>query len=476
MTPNLSWRLGLYAIFGFWAFVALKSFPPPFIDDAWYAGAAINLAQHGVFSNPLCESLATIGSAKLFLAYMPLHSYILAGWLRLFGVSTLSFHVFFTLLAFLDTLLIYWFFPKARSSWAIALLIILAVYELLAGVGMRPDSLGLFFLLIGMNVWRARTVAGYFVGNIFLGLAVITFPTVAPMALMFALAALAYQRLFYGRTLRELIPLLLASGTAYALCFLLFLVCIHGQLGAFLDCLSRNQQMGVAGMGKLFTAVGISKWIVVQAAFLFLIVAMAYQARTYYHRQERWFFLLLALLAFISLGFASCISATGVHVWAFACLIAGLFILVQEDWRWRAWLVYLGIFAVAVFGHGHGAIEQLLARPPLTWGERAALRAEIKSLHPARLYVDAYAMRELYNYRLPPNTYCFETSSTTGWGQPTKADMMPKNAVAVVSVGSAFPTGRSPEAGARGIPLKIFGYVLPGAIQNPYDLEIIDNR
>src|SRR5271167_16552 len=111
MSRDFSWKLGLLLIAGFWLVIALadRNYPKPFIDDMSYIGAAINLAQHNVYTNPYTEMLTKVGAGpgQLFVDYMPAHNYFLAGWLRVFGINAVSFHSLFVLLAFLATWLIF---------------------------------------------------------------------------------------------------------------------------------------------------------------------------------------------------------------------------------------------------------------------------------------------------------------------------------------------------------------------------------
>jgi hypothetical protein len=241
----------------------------------------------------------------------------------------------------------------------------------------------------------------------------------------------------------------------------------------------RGQQASSTGVRErfqLFTPLGVAKWIVAQAGFLALVFGLIYRWRGDPRRRAHLYFLVLSLLAFLLLGFSSIRSATGAHVWAFGCLIASLLVIANESWERRALGAWLIIFAIAVFGHDHIAVEDCLADKPLSPEKRAALLAEIAQLQPRRLYLDPYAMRELYDYRLPANAFDFEFSSTTGWDPPGNPQTLPPDSVSVVSVKIAFPTRLSPDAGKQGRPLKIFGHPIGGMFQNPYDLEIMDNR
>ena len=481
MSPQVGWKAGFLVILLFWVAVSFTDFPAPFIDDLSYIGAAMNLVLHGTYSNPYCEMLTTIGAGPgdLFLDYMPIENYFLAGWLTLFGISTASFHILFTLLALLVSLLIYRQLPARRFSWAVALVICAAVYGLLGGVGLRADALGLCFYLVGCDAWREKNVAMFFAKNLFLGLVVITFPNLAILAMATSLAVLLYQKIFLRRTLVELLPYAVAAGVAYVLCFVLFLICIEGRLSEFLAATVRNQQLSALGVRdrfQFFTALGLSKWVVVQVSFLALAAFLGYRWRNDPARRADLFFLGFCLFGFGILGYSSMNSASGAHVWAFGCLMIALFLVVRERWDFRAWGLYLAVFAIACFGHFHVAIQHVLADPEPSQATRAELVAEIERLQPQRLYVDVYAMRELYNYRLPPHALAFETSSTTGWGDPKSAATLPKGSISVLSVSRAFPTPDSPDAGRSAKPLKIFGHTLPGVTKNPYDLEIIDNR
>ncbi|HEX4139802.1 MAG TPA: hypothetical protein VHY09_05605 [Candidatus Methylacidiphilales bacterium] len=479
MSQELSRNLGCILIVGFWALVSLGDYPAPFIDDMFYIGAALNLVQHGVFSNPYCPMLATIGCADHFFANMPLHDYVLAGWLHIFGISTLSFHVLYVLLALGCSLLVYRFVADTRLAWLAALFIALAVYGLLGGAGLRADALGLLFLLAGFDTWQARTFLGHLWRNFFLGLTVITFPNVALPAMLLSLFGLAHGKLIQGKTFRQLMPGAIAVAVAYLLCFLIFLLCIDGRLSEFLSGMAKNQQMSALGVRErfqFFTPLGICKWVVPQAGFLLAVAAVYWLGRNDARRREERLFLALALLLFGALAISSFSSASGSHMWAFACLMTLLVFLTRGTWVLPGWLAYTAIFLLAAFGHDHAAIQHALADRPPGPEQRNALLTQIAQLQPKRLYLDPYAVRELYDYRLPPNAYDYATCSTTGWGGPKSQSDMPSDSVLVVSVGNTLPARHTPNPGQGRRLLRVFGVTIPALAANPYDLEILDNR
>jgi hypothetical protein len=63
-------------------------FPKPMNDNLFYCGAGLNLAQGGDLANPLLARQEFPG--HYFFIYPPVHSYLLSGWLKLFGISAVS--------------------------------------------------------------------------------------------------------------------------------------------------------------------------------------------------------------------------------------------------------------------------------------------------------------------------------------------------------------------------------------------------
>jgi len=483
MSREHSWKIGLGLIAAFWLCIALadRNYPKPFIDDMSYIGAAINLATHNVYSNPYCEMLATVGAGpgQLFVDYMPAHNYFLAMWLRVFGISTAAFHFLFVLLAFLTTWLLYRLMPRVAASWLVAAILSGLVYGQLGSAGLRADAYGFCIFLLGCNAWQEKTLAGFFIKCLALALTVITFPNLGPLALLVTAATLLYRKFFLPLSSREFIQELLAAGLAYALCFGLFLLCIQGQLGHFLHATALNQKLsaeGVEARFQFFTPLGIAKWVVAQAAFLGVTLTLFVRGWARPSRRAQVFFLGLGFAGFLALSFSSANSASGAHVWAFACMMVLLYLILREQGGVRAWAAYFLLMPIFIFGHYHEAVQHVLADAPPPRAELDQLRAEVDSMHAPRLDLDVYAVRELYDYRLPDNAFSAETDSTTGWGGAINMATLPKDSVMVASVGHTFPTPDSPNAGQRGRPLRICGVRMAGLVRNPYDLEIMDNR
>jgi hypothetical protein len=117
------------------------------VDDLFFIGAGINLAQEGTLSNPLISRQAF--PSDLFFVQPPLHSYVIAGWLFLFPVATNSL----TLLQLLFYLLSCWgtiailrnFGAPSLCEWLVPVGIAMSLLPL----GFRPEPLAICLTLLG---------------------------------------------------------------------------------------------------------------------------------------------------------------------------------------------------------------------------------------------------------------------------------------------------------------------------------------
>jgi hypothetical protein len=469
VSGSRSWLAGWGVILIFWMIVGAGKFPPPWCDDAFFIGAAINLAQHNIFSNPLCEALPDYGSTTYFFSALPLHSYVLAAWLKVFGVSTFSFHLYSVLVAFAATVAIYRFFPDSPVSWLYAFFCCLAVFCLLGGTGLRMDGLALLFLVLGLGVCWSRSVGMFFLGNLLLALDAITLPSIGLIALLVSGSVFLYRYLYEGKK-NELRSLFWAMVAAYGLAFILFLWCIDGRVGEFVFGMMKNQQVaskGIEARFHLFDPAGLAKWVIPQGCFLLLLALCRKEDSD---RQVGILVLGVALAGYLLLAFASFSSALAPHIWVFACLVTALWLIARESWGARALLPWAIVFVIATYGHSHVAVEDCLADPPVNADQKEEILSRLKEMHVKRIYVDAYALREVYDYRLPDNVYSYE------WSLPIRQGYGPDLAVAIVSAKNASNVKRGDTAPLKPKPLSIFGYCLKGTYKNPYDLVILEDQ
>ena len=457
----------------FWLAAFCSGYPAPFIDDIWYATPAVSLAEHGAYSNYVSDILAPIDSQRLFLAYLPLHSYVLAAWLKVFGVGAAPLRSFQVLAAAGASWALWHLLRPAAFRDATALLVSALVYVLLGGAGLRPDALALLLFLLGLRVYHSRRAAGYFLGCLFLALSFICSFNTAAVALLVVVSSLAALRWVRGSSWREVFGYAMAGATAFALVLLLFLWMIDFRLHDFLRCIAVTHADGSAGvrrrfMEQLFTPFWFSKWVVGQAA-LPLFCGIFWFRRGAQDRVQTWIVGLTLALGYGLFAGVSSGSATGAHWWAFGCMAGALFLATRPGMATGAllagWCLLLPVF---VYGHGHQVVEGLLAaRPPVN--QKTLILDQVRQLSPAptRIYVDEYAWREIYDCRLPANGFDFVSARKPG-GYATVANL-PPDSVAILSVKNA-----GVEYSQRlGRPLRLFGHPVWGVFANPGDLLLI---
>jgi hypothetical protein len=466
---------GLIAVL--WLLIYLRGYPAPFIDDLYYVGAAFDLALHNVFSNPYCPALATIGSNGTFFAYMPLHSYVLAGWLKLFGIGFVSLSIFSTLTSAIVCALIYRLMP-VRDWFAQCLVssgIVVLVFLLLGGAGFRPDSLGLLFFFLGIDAARSRGDGFFFLKNLSLALVVITFPTLALLSFLVSAATLIYRIALERTSFAASLRLVGWTALAYGLAFLLLLWCIDFRLGAFFHSLALSQHYGAMGVWERnahwFGIYTVTKWLLIQTTFVGLILTLL--GREIHGTKNAAFllFLLTALAGFGALLWASLNSASGAHVWAFGCLLLSLYLLVARLWRLDRAIILALFLGVFVYGHGHTAVEDLFCRHRVDPTVDQAIAVQLRSSSQP-IYADCYALREIFDYRLPAQVYGYETSSTTGWGVPDSVSTLPQG-LFVVSVKGILPGTITVPTGRKWESLQLLGHSITPLCGNPYDLVLM---
>ena len=218
----------LFAIF-FFGMLFWLDFPKPFIDDMYYVGAGINLANGGDFSNPLVARQAT-ASAHHFFGHPPLYSYVLAVWLKLSGISTRSLE-FFQMVMYLvicrATMAILRKYDAARLlEWFVPL----ATTSAFMGIGFRFESFsialtmaGFAIISCGRNGWS----------SIFFGFLLIFLGASAASRVTFfsgALAALAFFNLWRNGVSHKKLVLPLC---ALLIAWFAFLVMINFHLEEF---------------------------------------------------------------------------------------------------------------------------------------------------------------------------------------------------------------------------------------------------
>ena len=227
-------------------------FPAPGPDDLFYINPGIHLAKYGQLRNPLLDAQGFL--SKDFLIYPPLFQYLLAGWLSVFGVSTVSILSFINLMyagaALLLASIIRCEFSLSTPSWISTILFQVALLLSLGSAGLRPDPCGLFILFssialrstVRSNGVRFLEFLKSYAAWLLAGSALLVSPNMLP----YALALIGVQvgirwRMICGNFRNEGAALFLAIVTS----LFLFTIMIGGRFIEFSDAFSHHARRAI---------------------------------------------------------------------------------------------------------------------------------------------------------------------------------------------------------------------------------------
>jgi len=215
----------------------LLDFPKPMVDDLFYCGAGLNLAQGGELSNPLLARQEFPGD--LYLIYPPLHSYAIGSWMKCFGVNAASLTGFQALMYFVVAAATILILRKYDAPALLEWLVPLGVATAFLPVGLRPEPLSVALIMSGFAVielgkkWIPAVLVGYFL--MFMGGSAA--PRMTPFAaalVLFATCQVCRERI--GKGCRAWVPLLIAA-TALAGAVLVLSIQIQFRVREFIDAI-----------------------------------------------------------------------------------------------------------------------------------------------------------------------------------------------------------------------------------------------
>jgi hypothetical protein len=224
------------AIFGaaiLFIFLWLMDFPKPMVDDLFYTGAGINLAQGGDLSNPLLARQEF--PSHFFFMYPPLQSYLLAGWLKVFGINALAMTAFVSLMYFITAAASIAILRHHKAPVWLEWLVPLGVSTSLLAVGLRSEPVSIALTMSGFALFecgRKRPVS-----LLLAFLLMVMGASAAPRMALFsaALILLAANRLWVLPAAERppTFRLWASVVTGGTLAILIFLVQIHFRVGEF---------------------------------------------------------------------------------------------------------------------------------------------------------------------------------------------------------------------------------------------------
>ena len=465
-------------IVGACALVFISGFPEPHVDDLFYTGIAINIANKGKLVDTLVTYLAEAGlQVDHFLQYPPFYFYVLGGWLRLFRVSANSLLLFQTtcyiiFCTFGSLILSFYRFPRAVSYY------LCVVY--LAGVitiGLRPDALGMAFLASGLWLLTREGWLNYFGGFGLLCAAVLSWPTVVAYAFSLGIA-IPLTHLARDRTkinAQYLIKLVSSAFAAVLVNVGLFLIAINFDLSNFFHdffatSASRRTPLlqafpfffqNITKLADKFLTLPIYVFcvLVIIGTLIFALRKPVQAERT---------ILFLAINAGILLGIFSYASI----VWlpTFFCWVE--IILIISSLKPGKLGLTLSLIALAIFTLNQSPTLAFFVKHEPASIEQINQVKQYVSDNPTKKYaIDGVVGRYVFDFNLPANTIQWEESAGLPKVYPTSFADKATDTVWLVSnmrFSTLYPLVQSPYER-----IKIFGYTFNTQLKRPYDMEII---
>jgi hypothetical protein len=403
-----------------WAGLFALGFPFPITDDLWYIGAALQLNETGHYANPYCRILETFGAMDPFYAYPPLHSFVLAGWLKVLGVSRVSLELFQCTAGAMASLLL-WRLVRRGGALLVPIGVGITTATLLSGLGLRPDALGLSLLGGGALIMRFPSRLAWAVCGVPLFLAVITSPNFVVLLPIIVGAAIYFQLWLRQAPPAEYViraAILLVCGAAV---FLLLLKLIDFQLGSFLTAMNVNRAKSsqYAMIGEFHS---LTNWrddlrfvahAIEPVVLLGGVLALAWLRPRWMQRPLGPAILTVIGLAGLALLGPALNSAGGTRDPAFfATLVALVYVAeLRAPVRYFGFAAWGGMYLLFLFAIGRLLLDLAASKTACIPPAETILR-RLNALNPTAIYIDEFALNAVYHYHLPARVYDYHFSLT----------------------------------------------------------------
>ncbi len=438
----------------FWTILFFLGYPLPSKDDIFFTGAAINLAKGGEFTNPYIESWNNVLSSGKFYFQPPFHSYTLAGWLKIAGISTNSL-LFFQYLCYilfsLASALIFRAYNFPRVT-AFGITILFAIWHCnpnpYHSTGFRQDALGMAFLALGLLLMTKDIWWTYFLSFCLLESAVLTAPINIAYGFSFGLAILAInfidRRKFKINYLHYFLKIGITFISATALIFVIFLLCINFELNTFIsDFLLHASWRRTSTMQAIPVFVnlisnyyGIILYVPSYILF-FLMCILVFHKRLFIAINLKILFIGLTLGMLLNIFLYT--SAIGFNF--FFCWVGIIAIVFMINWPSKIKIaVYLVIITLFLSSQIINTLS-LIGREYVSESQYQEIREYVLA-NPNRKYaIDEVAARFVFDYKLPKNSTSWTFMQAPGSPLMTAKDKQ-KNVTWIVAkswLGQSFP-------------------------------------
>lgn len=228
------WVIVLAGLLLWWA-----DYPPPHVDDLFFTGTAVELAQSGRLANPwISPWMESLGTSD-FLSHPPVHPYALALWIWIFGVSSTTLTAFHLLVQSLLELGLYRLGRAAGLPWfsSLAMAAIAGLFTL--SFGLRPEGLALLLLLASQLCLTRSHCTWWLLGSLLAAGAVLTHL----LAMAFVIPLHVLRTVAVSRRRNDLVAFCAATVLGLGLAFACFALAVHGQVLEFFRVLSAYSRL-----------------------------------------------------------------------------------------------------------------------------------------------------------------------------------------------------------------------------------------
>lgn len=405
---KIDWkRSALPALFGALAFFIILwrlDFPKPMVDDLFYNGAALHMADGGDFSNPF---LIRQGFPNhFFYVYPPLHSYAVYWWVSVWGVSAASLLAFQNLMYFIVAAATIVLLHRQAAPVLLLWLVPFGVTAVFLHIGLRPEPMAIALTMTGFCLLGSCQTAGLRLWFSFL--LMFLGASTAPRTMFFAVVFIIVGWWQWMKSAPEkrfrLSGLVALAAIAVGI---VFLVLIHFRLAQFLETFHVHASRVQGSRWQLFKIFlqGMGKRSVL--IFALTIAALFWSARCASKQVRGWCYGLA--FAFIIAGLLGSLGhGSGWY------LIVILLLLTAELDKSIGHVRALGLNVAVAFALLFANANYLLEVYGLLTGKIHSASPEnrqqilaLSATNQNALLVDPQTARYVYDYRVPAGTVDF---------------------------------------------------------------------
>jgi hypothetical protein len=398
----------------------LLGFPWPGIDDLFFTGASLNLAQGGDYSNPLLARQDF--PSHFYFIHPPAYSYALAGWLKLFGIHTVSllgFQLLVYLLLCVATILV---LRKYQAAVLWEWLVPLGVAAAFMHEGLRPEAFSVALTMSGYALLLSCQPGGF---PLFCGFFLMILGASVAERITFFSGALMLSAIFDlpGRGVRRG-TLALPAGLALLVVCLGLMALIDFKLNEFWHdfryCAGVKTWGMVDTVKFFFHDIAGIRWPVVFVGLIFVLFIPWLRSKTVART------VLLLVGAFVAMILIGGLGHGAIWYVILILLLTGAVGIRPVSSRWTI-LIQLLVASVLLVANSRNficAAGVLGGKIKADQGDQLAAR-QIKAAPGHPVLIDGATARYVFDYQLAPDFFDFYFSSPFPKTLPTDEPLRP---------------------------------------------------